>query len=165
MITDHILTWFTYPKLKAIAFHVHRWLELIAGILLCIAGVTGSILVFWHEIDRAVLAWRFGQVIPIGESLSVEAIVKTVEVTYTGKGLTLSSLSFLDRAEQPYMVSLLDAAEHYLEVFINPYTGQIMGDRQWEASWLGIILKLHYQLLAGDTGMLIMGIPFWVSNH
>ncbi len=73
MITDHILTWFTYPKLKAIAFHAHRWLGLTSGILLCIAGVTGSILVFWHEIDQAVLAWRFGQVIPVGESLSVDA--------------------------------------------------------------------------------------------
>jgi uncharacterized iron-regulated membrane protein len=33
-----------------------------------------------------------------------------------------------------------------------------MGDRQWETSWAGIIYELHYKLLAGETGTLIMGI-------
>ena len=41
---------------------------------------------------------------------------------------------------------------------MNPYTGQIIGDRQWESSWVGIIYELHYKLLAGDTGVLIMGV-------
>lgn len=158
MTTDNIPTWFTYRKLKAIAFYAHRWIGLTAGILLCIAGVTGSILIFWHEIDQAMLVWRFGQVIPVGEPLSVSAIAETVKTAYTGKGLTLSSLSFPEHANQPYMVSLLDAAEHYFEVFVNPYTGKILGDRQWETSWVGIIYGLHYKLLAGDTGLLIMGI-------
>jgi uncharacterized iron-regulated membrane protein len=39
-------------KLRDISFYLHRWLGLVAGILLCIAGLTGSILVFWREIDR-----------------------------------------------------------------------------------------------------------------
>ncbi|WP_392479009.1 PepSY-associated TM helix domain-containing protein [Nostoc sp. C110] len=158
MTTNHIPTWFTYPKLRAIAFHTHRWIGLTAGILLCIAGVTGSILVFWHEIDQAMLVWRFGQVIPIGEALSVTAIAETVKAAYTGKDLTLSSLSFPDHANQPYMASFLDAADRYIEVFVNPYTGKIMGDRQWETSWIGRVYDLHYKLLAGDTGLLIMGI-------
>jgi uncharacterized iron-regulated membrane protein len=158
MTTLKPLTWFTYPHLRTVAFQTHRWLGLTASILLCIAGVTGSVLVFWHEIDRAVIAWRFGQVSPVGEPLSVTAIASTVKATYANKGLTLSSLTFPDHADQPYMMSFLDAAEHYLEVFINPYTGQVIGDRFWESSWLGIVFKLHYKLLAGDVGMLIMGI-------
>lgn len=158
MTTIKLPIWFTYPKLKAIAFQSHRWLGLTAGILLCIAGMTGSILVFWHEIDYAVIAWRFGYVSPVGEPLSVTAIVETVKAAYANKGLTLSNLTFPDRADQPYMMSFLDAAEHSLEVFINPYTGQVIGDRPWETSWLGFVLNLHYKLLAGDVGVLIMGI-------
>lgn len=63
---------FTYPKLRAIGFHTHRWLGLVAGILLCIAGVTGSILVFWHEIDRVVVAARFGQVSPTETMVTID---------------------------------------------------------------------------------------------
>ncbi|WP_017651348.1 PepSY domain-containing protein [Fortiea contorta] len=37
------------------AFQLHRWLGLVGGVLLCIAGLTGSVLVFWHEIDEIVL--------------------------------------------------------------------------------------------------------------
>ncbi|QLE54273.1 PepSY domain-containing protein [Nostoc sp. TCL26-01] len=158
MTTNHIPTGLTYPKLRAIAFHTHRWLGLIAGILLCIAGVTGSILVFWHEIDGAVLAAQFGLVVPTGELLSPMAIAETVKAAYASKGLTLSSLRFPDRLDKPYVVSLLDAANHYLQVFVNPYTGKIIGDRQWETSWIGMIYGLHYKLLAGDTGTLIMGV-------
>jgi uncharacterized iron-regulated membrane protein len=33
-----------------------------------------------------------------------------------------------------------------------------MGDRVWETSWVGWIYDLHYKLLAGDPGTLIMGI-------
>jgi uncharacterized iron-regulated membrane protein len=158
MTTSNWLTYSRLRALRAIAFHVHRWLGLTAGILLCIAGVTGSILVFWHEIDQMMLGWRFGQVIPVGESLSVDAIAETVKAAYTGKALTLSSISFPNRDNQPYMASFLDAAGYYLEVFVNPYAGKIMGYRQWETSWVGRVYDLHYKLLAGDIGSSIMGL-------
>jgi len=80
------------------------------------------------------------------------------QTTYAAENLTLSSLSFPDYADHPYDAWLQDTADHYLQAFINPYTGQIMGDRQWETSWVGWIYELHYKLLAGDTGLLIMGI-------
>lgn len=149
---------FNRAKARAIAFHTHRWLGLTAGILLCIAGVTGSILVFWHEIDHWLLTQRFGTVIPTGTKVSIPAIANTLKTTYTTKNLTLSSLGFPDHADHPYDAWLQDAADHSLQVFLNPYSGQIMGDRQWETSWVGRIYELHYELLAGDIGLLVMGI-------
>lgn len=140
------------------AFHLHRWLGLIGGTLLCIAGLTGSVLVFWHEIDHIVLTQRFGQIIPTGEPVSMPAIADTVKAAYAAKGLTLGGISFPEHAAQPYQAWLKDAADHHWQVFVNPYTGQVMGDRQWETSWVGTIYELHYKLLAGDTGILIMGI-------
>lgn len=72
--------------------------------------------------------------------------------------MTLIGISLPEHADQPYVVGLLDTAAHYWQVFVNPYTGLVMGDREWESSWVGIIYGLHYQLLAGNTGLLIMGI-------
>jgi hypothetical protein len=48
--------------------------------------------------------------------------------------------------------------DRHWQALVNPYTGAVMGDREWESSWVGIIYDLHYKLLAGDTGTLIMGI-------
>ncbi|MEG3849325.1 PepSY-associated TM helix domain-containing protein [Microcoleus sp. herbarium19] len=145
-------------KFRNIAFHAHRWLGLTAGILLCIAGITGSILVFWHEIDRWWLTQRFGAIIPSSAKAAIPAIVDRVKTTYANKNLTLTSLSFPHYADDPYQAWLKDAADRHLQVFVNPYNGQIMGDRQWEISWVGWIYELHYKLLAGDTGVLIVGI-------
>lgn len=112
------------------AFHLHRWLGLIGGTLLCIAGLTGSVLVFWQEIDRIVLAQRFGRIIPAKERVSIHAIADTVKTAYASKGLTLGGVSLPEHADQPYQVWLNDAADRVWYVFVNPYTGQVMGDRQ-----------------------------------
>lgn len=146
------------PKLLLLAFHSHRWLGLTAGILLCIAGLTGSILVFWHEIDHLVIAQRLGHLIPTGEALPIATIANTVKATYGAKGLTLSSISPPESANQPYQVWFHAPEDHHWQVFVNPYTGQVMGDREWESSWVGIIYGLHYKLLAGEVGTLVMGI-------
>ncbi|MBW4553581.1 MAG: PepSY domain-containing protein [Aphanocapsa sp. GSE-SYN-MK-11-07L] len=148
------------------AFHLHRWLGLVGGTLLCIAGLTGAVLVFWHEIDDWVLTQRFGQVIPGGERVAmvfdrpevIATVADTVKSAYASKGLTLSSISLPNQANHLYQVWLHAPADHHWQVFVNPFTGLIMGDREWESSWVGMIYELHYNLLAGDTGTLIMGI-------
>ncbi|MHC5610823.1 MAG: PepSY domain-containing protein [Nostoc sp.] len=56
------------------------WLGLIGGALLCIAGLTGSVLVFWHQIDHIVLAQRFGHIIPGVERVSIPAIADTLKI-------------------------------------------------------------------------------------
>lgn len=43
-------------------------------------------------------------------------------------------------------------------MFINPYTGQVMGKIPQSDNWLRGLLDLHYQLLAGDTGTIVAGI-------
>jgi uncharacterized iron-regulated membrane protein len=100
-------------QIRSLAFHLHRWLGLGAGILLCIAGITGSVLVFWHEIDQASIADRFGQIRPTDTKAAIDSIIATVKTTYAPQGLTLSDLDFPTAANQPYIASLVDAAEHY----------------------------------------------------
>jgi uncharacterized iron-regulated membrane protein len=153
-------------KLRNLVFQLHRWLGLVGGILLCIAGLTGAVLVFWHEIDHWLITQRFGQVVPTGNPVAIAAIADTVKVAYAAKGLTLSSISLPEYADHPYQVWMNAPKEHHWQVFVNQYTGQVMGNpegtsfaaREWESSWVGIIYGLHYKLLAGEAGTLIMGI-------
>ncbi len=158
MISIHLPQARKRPKLRSLFFHVHRWLGLTAGILLCIAGLTGSILVFWHDIDHLVIAQQWGSLTPTGAPSAIAAIMDTVKAAYASRNLILSSITMPGNAHQPYEVWFQDSAEHYLQVFVNPYTGQILGDRQWETSWVSIIFELPYKLLAGETGRLLMGM-------
>ncbi len=47
---------------------------------------------------------------------------------------------------------------HFYEVMMNPYTGATLGSRDRYYSLMSTILKLHFNLLANDTGKWIMGI-------
>jgi uncharacterized iron-regulated membrane protein len=45
-------------------FPLHRYLGLAVGLLLIIVGITGSVLMFQREIDRAIVAHQFRTVVP-----------------------------------------------------------------------------------------------------
>jgi outer membrane receptor protein involved in Fe transport len=57
-----------------------------------------------------------------------------------------------------YTIRLNRPDDTQWEVFVNPYTAGIIGDRQRETALFSRVLDLHYALLVGNTGMVIVGI-------
>ncbi|NMG20559.1 PepSY-associated TM helix domain-containing protein [Brasilonema bromeliae] len=148
-----------YKQIRDFTFYIHRYLGLIVGLLLIIIGLTGTLLVFQREIDQYLVSQQFGQVIPQGQRVPIESVVKTVKTAYASQPeLKLLSINTLPDAHLPYRVWLEAPGEKRTQVFVNPYTGVIMGSRQWERTLIGFTFKLHYELLAGKIGEVIVGI-------
>ncbi|MEH2445987.1 MAG: PepSY-associated TM helix domain-containing protein [Nostoc sp.] len=147
---------------RTITFQLHRWLGLVVGILLCIAGLTGSVLVFEQEIDNFLLERQMGHIVPTNHVIPLETLVNTVNSTYASTpGFKLGYVEMFEG--EPYEFRAETAKGKDFRVFVNPYTGKVMGDRIWDDTWLGFTFKLHYALLAGETGILIMGIVALVT--
>lgn len=144
--------------IRNVAFTMHRYLGLFVGIIFIIVGLTGSLLVFQEEIDHFLINLQFGEVIPNGQRLTLESIIQVVQKAYDNSGFKLIEIKLPLEAEVPILVRLNSPDDKRIELFINPYTGTIMGQRQWDKSIIGILLKLHYQLLAGQSGQVIVGI-------
>ncbi|MEH2079176.1 MAG: PepSY-associated TM helix domain-containing protein [Nostoc sp.] len=148
-----------YKQIRDWTFYIHRYLGLIVALLSIIIGLTGSLLVFEREIDQFLVSQQFGQVIPQGQRLPVESVVETVKTAYASQPeLKLSSIITLPDAHLPYVVRLEAPDDKRTQVFVNPYTGAIMGSREWERTLIGFTFKLHYELLAGKIGEIIIGI-------
>ncbi|MEH2411065.1 PepSY-associated TM helix domain-containing protein [Nostoc sp.] len=148
--------------IRTITFQLHRWLGLVVGILLCIAGLTGSVLVFEQEIDHFLLGHQIEDVVPTSVRLPLETLAKKVNTTYGS--VPKFKLTYVDMVEgEPYQFRAETANGKDFRVFVNPYTGKVMGDRIWDDTWLGFTFKLHYELLAGATGTIIMGIVALVT--
>ncbi len=144
-------------KLRDLTFTLHRYIGLAVGLILIIVGLTGSLLVFQKEIDHFLLSWQIEQVVPQGERLSIESAIDTVKAAYADrKELKITSINTLP--EEPYEVWLKSADAKRTQVFVNPYTGKILGTRQWEHTLIGFTFRLHYELLAGQIGTTIVGI-------
>lgn len=145
-------------KLRNLAFTLHRYIGLAVGIILIIVGLTGSLLVFEHELDEWAIQQRFGRVVPQEQRLSTATLVDNVKVAYANHpDWQVGQVQMLPKQEV-YTIRLNRPDDTQWEVFVNPYKGVIMGDRQRETALFSRVLELHYALLVGNTGMVIVGI-------
>lgn len=160
---------------KSIVF-LHRWVGLLVLVFLIIAAVTGSILAFGKELDRALNPeWNY--VVPDGTRLPMDELVMRAQAQFPGSRVIYASLEA--EADRAYRLMVAVPPSDGLEktinhtVFMNPYTGAILGTRQNGATGLDrqhiirFLAKLHNTLLLGDFGKWFMGIiaMLWLLDH
>lgn len=131
----------------------HLYLGIIAGFIVSVVGVTGSILVFRDEIDRALNP----------------ALFRVMEQKIK---LPLEEVAMRVRAQHPqlhfdYIMNETDAPNHAYrlydfkkeeEFFVNPYTAEISGKRIYESTFIHIVTDIHRTLLVPVAGRYIVGI-------
>ncbi|BAY99595.1 peptidase [Tolypothrix tenuis PCC 7101] len=145
-------------KIRHLAFQLHRYLGLAAGLIIMVVGLTGSLLVFEEEISHLLLEVQFGKITPQPQQFSILSIIDNVKAAYPDPSLNLSFLELPQTPDEPIHIQLQSPKKPTLEVLVNPYTGKILGDRYSDYAIMSVIYNLHYSLLAGDIGVAIVGI-------
>ncbi len=147
---------------RNLAFILHRYIGLAVGLLLAFVGLTGSLLVFEPEISKFLTTRQFGQVIPQEQQLSSEKILDIAKAAYP---MQPEAIHLPKDRYHPYVLQMTSPnanpkiyLDGYKEVFVNPYTGAIMGDRPERTTFYRLFLNLHYRLFAEDLGVAIVGI-------
>ncbi len=139
--TKHQLKW--YGKW-------HTCLGIIAGFIVSIVSVTGSLLVFRYEIDKR-LNPAFYDVSHEGRYLEYNDIIPLIRRRYPDVGIR-SVRKAGEKNEGSYIV-----AAGQQELFFDPYTGRKLGERHSEKHFIGITLKIHRFLLIPVVGRYIVG--------
>jgi uncharacterized iron-regulated membrane protein len=149
-------------KLRKLAFTLHQYIGLTFGLVLLLLGLTGSALVFWRGIDYS-LNLSLMQVAPQAQSQSIDAVVASVRQVYPD--LQLQRIVFPEPPRRnTYLIALQPhnqlTGEHgqSTEVFVNPYTAQVLGSRQSDRHFIGFLYQLHLSLFAGEVGEIVVGI-------
>ena len=145
-------------KLRNLAFSFHRYIGLGVGLILVIVGLTGSLLVFNREINVALVQQKFDRVIPQQQTISLDAIADSITRSYVNQSDYQIHQFDLHFDPNIYLVRLENSEDKQLEVFVNAYTGKVLGDRPRDKAFFDRVYKLHYALLAGDIGIIIVGI-------
>jgi uncharacterized iron-regulated membrane protein len=151
---------------------VHLWLGLLLGFFLSLFGITGSILVFYEEINDILYPDYMTVSVPIqGENalqpfshlmaVATTAIPKNAKLGYIQYPKdTSSSIKF------NYQVPAANSSETDVwQLFINPYSAEVLGKLQikkaddiFPSTLIAIVFDLHFALVAGATGGIIVGI-------
>jgi uncharacterized iron-regulated membrane protein len=146
-------------RLYKLTVILHRYIGIVVGLILIVVGLTGSLLVFHTEIEQLMVAQKFGAVVPQEQRIPVDRVLETAKAAIANRPeLKISGLVPPKDATSPWQARAFGEPDSFAQVFVNPYTGTLMGVLDRKANIMQTILKLHYELLAGDTGLKIAGI-------
>ena len=153
----------------------HLCLGLASGIIIFIVCLTGSIYTFRSQIENAVNYKKVYVENQQSPFISLDSVVSELE----DKGLVVSQIIHYGKANRSieilYSSNDGKASGTY---FINPYSGEILGDRNTFLSpFFELILSLHKSLLMSNLGkqlvgaailifvlMLFSGIVLWIPE-
>jgi uncharacterized iron-regulated membrane protein len=139
-------------KPRSVMYRLHLAAGLGAGLFLAAIGLTGSLLVFRHEIDRC-LNPHLLRVEPRGSRLPLETVLRSVREAFPG--------------EVPLRVGLPQRDDTSCEVwlkaggrrvYVDPYDGRVLGSRLPGRKLLGFTRAVHVELLGGGTGKTVVGV-------
>lgn len=146
-------------KLHDIAFYIHRYIGLLVGLIVVLIGLTGSLLVFKPEIEHFIVTQKFGHVVPGKEFISIDVVMEIIKKAIAPQpDLKIGSIILPKDPTSFYHVRLWDSKDKMTQMFINPYTGKVMGWLKEDFNIMQVTLRLHYQLLAGQPGLILIGI-------
>jgi uncharacterized iron-regulated membrane protein len=136
-------------------FKIHSWLGLCTGLLLLVISLSGSVLVFYEEIDLS-LNPELIKVKVLSEKISLNKVYATVKEHYPeAENIRFRHLPI----EQGHSIemSIVKGGKYFL-VYVNPYSGHFTGERERFTFLMDWLLRLHYTLFAEEKGEIIVAI-------
>lgn len=133
----------------------------MAGIFLLVMSLSGSVLVFHEEIDRAFFGSRIALTKP-AQALSFDRSFEKIRKDNPGWEIRVPTLPRKNEALKYELRK--DKLRKW--IFVHPETGEVMGAvSRADKRFVDVLLTLHYSFFAGTPGkifVLIIGIIFLV---
>lgn len=135
-------------------FQVHLWLGVGLGLYFVVVGLTGSLIVYKKEIERAMIP-RLIRVEPLASRTSLQGMVDRVRAAYPKANLQNVYLYWEPGTSWSFRMQ--SKAEGRIQVYVDPYRGTILGEDRYRGKFLQWVYDLHVNLLLGEFGELLNG--------
>src|SRR5262245_56162952 len=146
----------TLLRLDRKVFALHKWLGLVAGVLLLVIGVTGSLIVFRDEIDDLQFpslpraSSEPGLASASVDRLFAAARAARPEVHVNGVGLL--------RREGRTAVLYWTRGKDYGVIAVDPGTARVLGSVDRFQSISDVLVNLHFTLLLSPWGDVVVAV-------
>lgn len=151
-------------KWRKVWLGFHLYLGLSLGLVFVLAGLTGSLLVFYVELDEILNPTLQLSATQVQQKpQSYEAIFQAIRLAHPERNAAW-------RLEMPRDNQAMLMARYYkpvektglsfapLIVWVNPYNAEVAGSRFWGDFAMTWLFDLHYALLLDGAGKTLMGI-------
>lgn len=134
-------------------FSIHHWIGLVAGLLLLISSITGSILVFHTEIDGAQFSAEATLDQPAA-NLIIDNSFEPIRQLYPNYDIRVPD--FPEESNQALKYELRKEKTRKW-IFVHPETGEILAEvARADQRFVHVLLELHYMLLSGTVGKIVV---------
>ncbi len=148
-------------------FKLHSWLGLFNGIWMLMLGISGSILVYYQELDR----WLNKDILTVTQQeqvLPIDSIYKIVWARQPeAEGANIIHFPKSKTDCYSFRIYISDGKKpitHWWDAYnidIDPYTGKILREgyyRDIGSSFMHWLINFHWSLNLGPIGLLIVAI-------
>ncbi len=151
---------------------VHRYAGLYMAFFLVVAGLTGSVLTFYHEIDHWLNPGQYW--VPAQPQAMLDPFELRERALTLAPRTRINFLSYRHEPGEVYSAMLEPRTDpstgkpyalEYNTIRLNPYSGELIGFGKDEGYWpltrkniLGFIYALHYSLALGEVGTWLFGV-------
>jgi len=133
---------------RKLLFNLHLYFALVAGVFIAILGITGAIMAFEPELDHLMHPHR-SYVKPEGQPKSLVELAAIAQ-TQEQPGQRPLAFQMSPSANIAWAVGFRDGV-----VYVNQYTGEVLGVDRSQMNFLGYVHQLHLRLLT----------PLWLPNR
>lgn len=140
---------------RQVVGQVHLWLGLASGIVVVILGLTGCLYTFQKEISEAIWKEKYF-VQPQQKILPVSTLLKQAQGALGAAQPVNSITAYKDSARSwEFMayktndtaLTYFGAIGYFRSAFVNPYTGEVTGIRDYKYDFFNIVKYAHWSLL------------------
>ena len=156
--------------MKKLSGVLHLWLGLASGIIVFIVSLTGCIFVFEEDIFNLTHKELIYVEAPVGPAMPLSTLMATAQ-NVLGEKIKISSIEVTNDRNRSYLFTASKAdkkaknvwtyfqqVKYYEEVYVNPYTGAVLGQVNRKYEFFNVVRRIHQNLLLPyETGSLIVG--------
>jgi uncharacterized iron-regulated membrane protein len=154
--------------MRQVFVFIHRYLGLTLALFLMLAGATGSFIAFYDELET-LLHPEFRRVQPPAQQAAISAVTLAAMLQAQYPDAMFNRINLHHAADEAvsFYLQARPGNKNGLandEIFVNPYTGQLLAERKWgditqgSINLLPFLYRLHFSLALEKTGRLILGV-------
>lgn len=164
---------FNMKNIKKILHQIHLWGGLGSGIIVFIVSITGALYAFQEEFDDLTKA-NFLYVQDLGNH---QRLAPSVLLANFKKAYPKEKVSQLRLKTFPVNSVAMVITQKRKAIAINPFTGNIHGEKRMDRDFMMVVVQLHINLLMGEIGeeiikwntliffmMLLSGFYLWFPS-
>jgi len=132
---------------------LHLWIGIVTAPILLLTGLSGAVLAFQDELHDALNA-RLTRVVPGPRALGLDEIERRLQTVHPGSHVALAVLPRDDA--HSYVLTVADGAGGRWTLYVDQYTGRVIGTSAEARQTALKINQFHQKLLAGRVGSAVV---------